>query len=160
MFAPRFIPGALITAAALFAVVTPTPTLLPLANAKSVTKKGHHLDSLHAAAHELKHAHSATSGKNGGTAASHVSAAIGHIEKAIESHKTNHLNQTRSGLSGLATTAAHHHHHNQLQEALHAAKSAQKHLTDGNIAKAKEEITKAHHHVELAIHQHHSLIGS
>ncbi len=98
MFASRFVPGSLLIAAVLFAFANPSLALLPGANANAPAKKAHHLDSLHKAAHELKHAHTAANGKNGGKAGQHVAAAIGHIEEAIQHHKTNHLNQTRTGL--------------------------------------------------------------
>jgi len=133
---------------------------LSVAYAKFPSKHTHHLDSLHKAAHELKHAHTAASGKNVGKANQHVSAAIVHIEEAIQHHKTHHLNQNRPGLTGTIATAAHHHHHNQLHEALHAAKAAQKQLAAGNTAQAEHDISKAHHHIELAIHSHHALIGN
>jgi hypothetical protein len=160
MFASRFVPGSLLIPAVLFALVNPSMALLPSANANAPAKNVHHLDSLHKAAHELKHAHTAVNGKNGGKASQHVAAAIGHIEEAIQHHKANHLNQTRTGLSGAIVTTAHHHHHNQLHEALHAAKAAEKQLAAGNTTQAAHDISKAHHHVELAIHSHHTLIGN
>jgi hypothetical protein len=156
MFAPRFIVSALISAPLLFTVTNASTVFLPAANAKIVAKPAHQ-DSLHLAAHELKHAHAAVTGKNSGKAGQHVSAAIGHIEHAIHSHKTNQLNQNRTGVTGAIATAAHHQHHNQLHEALHAAKAAEKQLASGNTAQAASDITKAHHHVEKAIQQQHAL---
>jgi hypothetical protein len=151
MYAMRLIVGSVIATATFFAGTTPANAFL------APTKPGHHLDSLHKAAHELKHAHGEV-GKNGGKAAHHVSAAIGHIEHAIQLHKSA-LTQNRTGLNGALASAAHHHHHSQLHEALHAAKEAEKHIAAGNATHAAHEIARAHHHVELAMHSHHHLIG-
>jgi hypothetical protein len=147
--------GVAFLAASILTTSTPANSLLAASNAK--VSKTNHLDHLHKAALELKHAHSAT-GKNGGKAAQHVATAIGHIEAAIQHHKTL-LNQNRSGVSGAIATAAHHKHHSHLQEALHAAKAAEKQIASGNASRAAADISKAHHHVELAMHSHNALIG-
>jgi hypothetical protein len=155
MLTSRLIPASILATGLFFAVSAPANGFLAFAKPKA----GHHLDHLHKAAHELKHAHAAVNGKNGGKASQHITAAIGHIEAAIELHKKHHLEQNRTGVTGAIVTAAHHHHHNQLHEALHAAQAAEKHLAAGNGAKASEEINKSHHHVELAMHSHQALIG-
>jgi hypothetical protein len=155
MLAMRLVATALLSASFL---LYGNPFGSTLARAEAAKAKNQ-LDHLHNAAHELTHAHTAATGNNGGKAHQHVTAAIGHIEAAIHHHKTKHLNQTRTGVTGALATAAHHHHHNQLHEALHAAKAAQKQLAEGNAAKASHDISKAHHHIELAIHSHHALIG-
>ena len=88
MIALRFMPGFAACAAICFAIAAPTNSLQAALKANSA-KTGHHLDHLHQASHELKHAHSAVSGKcgqNGANAGKHVSAAIGHIEAAIQRH--------------------------------------------------------------------------
>jgi hypothetical protein len=163
MLPSRLVCASLLALALSFTISNSASALSPKVNA--VTKKSGHLDNLHMAAHELKHAHAAVNGngngkgKKGGNPVQHVSAAIGHIEQAIQLHKANNLNQNRPGLAGSALTAAHHHHHSQLQEALHAAKEAEKHLAAGNAALASKEIEKAHHHVELAIEHHRALTG-
>ncbi len=160
MIMSRFMPGFAASAAICFAIAAPTNSLQAALKANSA-KSGHHLDHLHQAAHELKHAHAAVSGKGGKTGANagkHVSAAIGRIEAAIQHHK-KHLQQSRTGVTGAIATVAHHHHHSQLHEALHAAKAAEKHIESGNTKKAASEISNAHHHVELAMHSHHNLIG-
>jgi hypothetical protein len=154
MSVSRFIAGVAASAVIFFGASTPSSAV---ANVKAA-KPGVHTDHLHKAAHELKSAHGAVNGKNGGQAGQHVSNAIAHIEAAIQHHKT-HLNQTRTGLAGTIATAAHHHHHSQLHEALNAAKAAQKQIASGNPVKAAADITKAHHHVELAMRSHHALIA-
>ena len=159
MFISRFACGLVLLSSGLFASASPAVVLLPKNNA--AVKKAGHLDSLHMAARELKHAHNAVNGnvKKGGNAGQHLTTAIGHIENAIQTHKANTANQARPGLAGAVAAAAHQHHHNQLHEALHAAKEAEKHLATGNVALASVEIGKAHHHVEQAIKHHEAFIG-
>jgi hypothetical protein len=123
--------------------------------AAGTNKHNQHTDLLHKAAHELKEANSAI-GKNG-NASHHLATAIHHLEHAIHHHKTNLAPQSTTGLGGSLVAAAHHKHHTHLQEALHAAKTAEKHLGAGKTAHASTEITKAHHHVELAMSTHHVL---
>jgi hypothetical protein len=157
MFLSRLLSGSVFASILLFSLSSPASGSLAIAEA-AAAKKGHHLGELEKAAHELKHAHSEVTGKNVGKASEHVTAAIGHIEKAIELHK-HHLNQTRTGVTGTITSAAHHHHHHHLHEALHAAKEAEKHIASGKTAEAAKELSKAHEHVELAMHSHKALIG-
>ena len=152
MFALRIIFASLASATLVF--LMPNPGQAFLANV--VGKKGH-LDHLHKAAQELKHATSAVNGKNGGDAGQHVATAIGHIEKAIEHHKKSQAEQNNSGLGGLVQNARHQKHHNHLHEALTSAKAAEKHLSSNNTAQAGKEIAKAHHHVEEAIKSHSAL---
>jgi len=153
MFASRFIFGSLASAVCLFMIESSSQAFL----ANAVGKQNPHLESLHKAAQELKHATAAVNGKNGGNAGQHVTAAIGHIEKAIEHHKKSQAEQNNSGIGGLVQKTANQKHHSHLHEALSAAKAAEKHLSGNNAGQAGKEIAKAHHHVEEAIKSHSGL---
>jgi hypothetical protein len=132
------------------------------AKGNSTNGKGiNRLELLEEASFELRSAYAtlAKINENGANPHHSIEKAIHHLEIVMQDHQEHQMHMHRSGVSGAISEGAHHQHHKHLEEALHEARAAHRQLGMGEVPEAKEEVARAHHHVDRAIEGHEALMG-